>query len=422
MDLNSTRKRFLRKFKSLSLYRRKKSPSPHTPLCDLPLELVELVAFSLHPADLGALRMACKALYGKVSSVFWRASLQSIRTDLSCANLGKLETISRDAQLRHYVKHMAFAGFDECLENLGEGYKWGSHRHQSGHLVNLQEHPAVKRLTDILCQLANCKSFEIYAVLTKVRDQSDNDNFRPTDSITTLLDVVARAHLPVTALVVNFMDISNYAPDPQRLQVSDKEQFIAIGQHLEELKLVYELDDDIVRDWTFNILLHTPNLRMLHLKGLGLSGGTELIHRLASAGPPWLQLQELHLKCIPASIEDLMVLLQRCRHSLQVLKIDIMRMYANVGDVKQMLRTLSDSFPAFVSDSFDSFTLGVIRRDYFINSPVVAENPFVDELQGTNLSSQPIIHGVKGFSCGLLRSKDGRGFGYPREDSGWRSC
>ena len=117
-----------------------------------------------------------------------------------------------------------------------------------------------------------------------------------------------------------------------------------------------------------------------------------------------------------------MVLLQRCRHSLQVLKIDIMRMYANVGDVKQMLRTLSDSFPAFVSDSFDSFTLGVIRRDYFINSPVVAENPFVDELQGTNLSSQPIIHGVKGFSCGLLRSKDGRGFGYPREDSGWRSC
>ena len=138
--------------------------------------------------------------------------------------------------------------------------------------------------------------------------------------------------------------------------------------------------------------------------------------------PPWLQLQELHLKCTPASIEDLMVLLQRCRHSLQVLKIDIMRMYANVGDVKQMLRTLSDSFPAFVSDSFDSFTLGVIRRDYFINSPVVAENPFVDELQGTNLSSQPIIHGVKGFSCGLLRSKDGRGFGYPREDSGWRSC
>jgi len=196
--------------------------------------------------------------------------LQSIKTDLSCANLGELE-ISRDAQLRRYVKHMVFAGFDEYLENFGEGYEWGSHRHQSGHLVNLQEHPAVKRLSSILCQLANRKSFEIYAVLTKVRDQSDNDNLRPTDSIAILLDVVARAHLPVTALVVNFMDISNYAPDPQRLQISDKEQFIAIGLHLEGLKLIYELDDDIVRDWTFNILLHTPDLRLLHLKGLGLT-------------------------------------------------------------------------------------------------------------------------------------------------------
>ena len=346
MGLNSTSKRFLCKFKSLSLYRRKESPSPHTLLCDLPLELVKLVASSLQPADLGALRMTCKVLYGKASSVFWRASLQSIKTDLSRANLGELETISRDAQLWHYVKHMVFTGFDECLENLGEGYKWGSHRHQSGHLVNLQEHPAVKRLGGILCQLVNCKSFEIYAVITKVRDQSDNDNFRPTDSITALLDVVARTHHPVTALIVNFMDEFNYAPDPQRLRVSDKDQFIAIGQHLEELKLIYELDDGIVRDWTFNMLLHTPNLRMLHLKGLGLSGGTELIHRLASAVPPWSQLQELHLKCIPASIEDLMVLLQRCRHSLRVFKIDIMRMYANIEDIKQMLRTLSTSFPA----------------------------------------------------------------------------
>ncbi|ODM15140.1 hypothetical protein SI65_09379 [Aspergillus cristatus] len=382
MGLNSTSKHFLRKFKSLSLHRRKESPSPHTPLCDLPLELVELVASSLQPSDLGALRMTCKAIYGKASSVFWRVSLQSIKTDLSSANLRELEAISRDAQLRCYVNHMVFTGFDECLENLGEGYKWGLHRHQSGHLVNLQEHPAVKQLCSILCQLVNCRSFEIYAVITKVRDQSDNDNFRPTDSITTFLDIVARTHHPVTALIVNFMDEFNYAPDPQRLQVSDKDQFIAVGQHLEELKLIYTLEHGIVRDWTFNILLHAPNLHMLHLKNHGLSGYTELIHRLASVDGPWSQLQELELESIPVSIEDLMVLLQRCRHSLRVLKINTMRMYANVQDIKRMFQTLS-SFPALESVSFDNFTLGVVRRDYFIHFPVVTENPFVDESQGT---------------------------------------
>lgn len=172
----------------------------------------------------------------------------------------------------------------------------------------------MKRLCDILCQLVNCQSFEIFAILTKVREL-DNDNFRPTDSITTLLEIVTRAGLPVTALVVNSMGYEfGYAPDPQRLQVSDKDQFIAIGKHLEELKLLYTLEHDIVCDWTFNMLLHAPNLRMLHLKNQSLSGGTALIHHLASVDLPW-SLQELQLQCVPAMIEDLMVLLQRCRNN-----------------------------------------------------------------------------------------------------------
>lgn len=174
------------------------------------------------------------------------------------------------------------------------------------------------------------------------------------------------------------MDEFNYAPDPQRLQVSDKDQFIAVGQHLEELKLIYTLEHGIVRDWTSNILLHAPNLHMLHLKNHGLSGCTEIIHRLASVDGPRSQLQEIELESIPVSIEDLMVLLQRCRHSLRVLKINI---YANVQDIKRMFQTLS-SFPALESVSFDDFTLGVVRRDYFIHFPVVIGNPFVDELQG----------------------------------------
>lgn len=219
----------------------------------------------------------------------------------------------------------------------------------------------------------------------------------------------------LTTLVVNFMDIFNYARDSQRLQVSDKGQFSAIGQYLEELRLIYPLGDGIVHDWTFNMLLHAPNLRMLYLKSQDLSGRTELIHHLASAGPLWSQLLELRLKSIPASIEDLMVLLQRCRHSLRGFKIRVMRMYANVKDS-------STSFPALQTVSFDSFTLAVAQRDSFIYFPVVIKDPFVDELQGTKLEfAMNNVHGwPRVLSRGLLRSEDRCCFGYTCKDSsGW---
>lgn len=101
--------------------------------------------------------------------------------------------LSRDTQLRDHMKHMGFKGFGQSFEDLGEGYQWGLYRHQSGHLVNLQEHPAVKRLCNILCQLVNCMSFEIIAFDPEARLY--NDKFRSIDSFTTLLSIVAKAGL-----------------------------------------------------------------------------------------------------------------------------------------------------------------------------------------------------------------------------------
>ena len=386
MGIKATGKRFARKFKSLSLYRERELPGSYNPnptlLCELPLEILEMVASSLQLADLGALRVICKSIHGKTSSIFWKRSLQSIKTDLSHASLGELEKISRDAQLRHYVNQMVLTGFDQWFEILGGGYQWGSYRHQSGHLVNLQEHPAVKRLLSILCQLVNCKSFEIFACRTEV--EFNNDNFRPTDSITTLLDIIAKAKLPVTAFTVNFMGNEfGYAPDPQRLQTSDKGQFVAIGQHLEDLTLRYTLEHDIVRDWTINMILHAPKLRVLDIRNQAMKGGTELIHCLASANISWSQLREFKIESIPASLEDLMIILKTCQHSLRVLRINMMRVDADLKDVKRMLQTLSTSFPALESVSFGGLMLGVQTRTDFIHFLMVSDNPCVDESQGT---------------------------------------
>lgn len=145
MVLNRS-KSLIHKLKSLSLYRRRRSPGllAPAPLCALPPELVEVVTSLLQPTDLCALRMTCKLLYQKTYSVFWKTSLQSVKSDLSLASLQKLKTISRDTQLQRYVNHMAFRGFDESNDTLGGGFQWNHHRHLSGHLINLQEHSAVQ--------------------------------------------------------------------------------------------------------------------------------------------------------------------------------------------------------------------------------------------------------------------------------------
>ena len=59
MGIKATGKHFARKFKSLGLYREREPPGSYnpnpTPLCDLPLEILEMVASSLQLAGWGTL-------------------------------------------------------------------------------------------------------------------------------------------------------------------------------------------------------------------------------------------------------------------------------------------------------------------------------------------------------------------------------
>lgn len=59
-----------------------------------------------------------------------------------------------------------------------------------------------------------------------------------------------------------------------------------------------------------------------------------------------------------------------------------MQIDANVEEMKHILWTLS-TFPKLESVSFGNFRLGAAWRYCFIHFPVVNENPFVNELQGT---------------------------------------
>lgn len=161
-------------------------------------------------ADLDpAFRLTCKTLHEKTYFIFWRTSLHSVETDISLDSLGKLQTISTNPQLRHYVYHLTIKGFDKTETILGEEFQWG--RDASGHLVNLHDHTAVKQLCNIFCQLVNCTSIEIYSPITEIVLHLLKA-FKLTDAIPTMLEVVTQTSHPITSLTLNFTGWGSSGP------------------------------------------------------------------------------------------------------------------------------------------------------------------------------------------------------------------
>lgn len=239
---------------------------PSTPglFCTLPQELVEKITFLSEPADIRALRQTCRTLHWRTDSLFWRTSLQTVYTDLSRASLQRLEMIAQHPQ-QHYVRCLTLKE-----HQLGEGFQWT--RHGDGHL--LPEQPATKQLCNIIHQLDNCKSFEIYAVSeSDDPDLSDDvrgtDDVRDTDAAPVILDAIAASCFLVTSFTANFRigDQLNH-PDPRRLGKApvDRAGFIAAWSHLKELTLSLDLECYSNEEWALDLILHAPNLEKLNLE------------------------------------------------------------------------------------------------------------------------------------------------------------
>lgn len=383
-------------YKSL-LYKFKTKLDRHrkpVPICSLPLELIELIASWLPPLDLGALRRTCKQLHVQTSTVYWKTTLQEITTDVSRASLDELEKIANNSYLRRYVRRMVFRGFDFDGEDMGKGYDWISHRH-NGHLM--QGHPAVQTLSSILGRLPNCNSLNITALISQNGGQPDLEHFRPTDCMTALLEVIPKARLRVTTFTIEY--IQSFGPDPQRVHIPSEDQFEAVGQALEELNLIYAHNQGIVRHWTYNLLRHACRLKRLYVKNLLGMVYPDFLHRLAlvdGPGPlPWSGLEEIRLKYVTAPLTDLLVLLERCRHSLRVLRTRKMGLRASLDDIREMLWTLG-GFPQLETVCFDDPRLGTEMMAPYIRFAV--ENPVVDEVLDTRIEyrvDRP--HGSKAY-------------------------
>lgn len=394
MTFKSSRKG-LSRFLSLShIFRRKSSSTPATSsttssgLLALVPELIEEVVSFLDLDDLCVLRVTCTVLYNKTWSIFWRTSLRKIETDLSHYSLQRLETLSKNPQLRGYVHHLTFRGSDEMGYCFGDGFEWD--RHESGHLIDLQKQPAVKLLRPILSRLVNCKSFECWSLDTP--EYLDLGRItRATDAVQVILDIVAEARLPIASFTVNFQVNHNTAHgylDPRRLNpvYFQKDGFGARWAQLENLTLDFMLSFDVVLTWTLDLILAAPNLKKLYIN-LDMHDNTPVfMQRLALTDRlVWHQLQELRLHNIRiSSMTHLMALLHKCQLTLRVLHIRSLRTDTNVANMRAFFQTMSTSFPSLEEIDFGSWWSGSGRglRDVnIVHYPGIPDNSTLDDAE-----------------------------------------
>ncbi|BCS19656.1 uncharacterized protein APUU_20088S [Aspergillus puulaauensis] len=382
-------------FKSLVIRRRKPA---QTLLQGLLPEMVEVVALFLEPADMCALRMTCRSLYNKTYIVFWRTSLRNIQTDLSHASPKKLEVLSNDPQLRRYVHHLTFKGFDEDSYILGEGLEWN--RHPSGHLINLQDQPAVKLLRPILCRLVNCKSFECWSYSTP--DHPDLEPIaRTTDAVQVFLDIVSETRLPVASFSVNFRPYgstgNNYL-DPRRLHPGyfTKAGFVDVWAQLEKLILDFNSDFEIILNWATDLIRLAPNVKKLDMRLDEPDNAFILIQRLATDSFVWPRLQELRLDYISSKIACLTAVLHKCQQTLRVLCIGDLIIDASVADLRLLFQILSRQFPYLGKVNFGAWwSRGTgMPSALVVHYPGFLDNLNMDETEKARV--RVVYRGMKG--------------------------
>ena len=284
----------------------------------LPVELVEVIAYGLEPAELLSLRLACRELNRKTFRCFGHAYFQTLRTNLSRESLQRLTEVSQHEHLRRCVKVLLI----ESSNNTGLGFLWN--RHPSGHLV--APLPAVKTLREILGdKFVNCRSFRFHTFqFHSDYDAIDLDQsayLTTTDTIAIILTIIAETGLPVESFHVDLNAFGGSPVDIKRLDILPYQtpEFRAGWACLRELILGYTLSHEAV-DWTVELILRASCLQKLEL-GHHFDDTIGLIfHRLLSA-ETLPRLEELSILKGRFTEELLSNLVLRFRDSLRILSL-----------------------------------------------------------------------------------------------------
>lgn len=339
----------------------------------LAIEVIETIASTLDQTSLGSVRLVCKDLNRKTLHYFGRTYFTRFKTDLSHNSLLKLESISRNEQLKNLVQSLSIKG----NEDLGRGFHW--HRAKESNLsshIDTRISLGVQMLRNALTEMVNCRSFRIQS-LGGMEEYYGSEYLLPSDAIGIILSIVAEDGTPLKSFHIDFG--SRGSVDAKRLQMQLYQQptFIAAWKNLEELHFEHYLTSETL-DWARDLVLHTLSLKKLSLR-FNFDHSTLFVDSLLSSPARFQGLHELKLGSIYISADMLSTLLLSCRDSLRRLSFWHVRIQS--GAWVQILTAL-------ITFRF--------LEDIVVDWPKECRNEETIHLQFPKLDINPVVPGCEG--------------------------
>ncbi|KAI9841924.1 MAG: hypothetical protein M1837_000310 [Sclerophora amabilis] len=349
----------------------------------LAVEIIELIAEASDPADLISLRLVCKGLYRKTLHCFGQKFFTTVRTDLSCSSLQKLQNIAEEEPLRHHVQTLLIkrspTQSGRWFHDPEQDLRW--RRHPSGYLeIQDSEFRLLRRV--LVEGLVNCRSFNVHGH-DDVDGLYESNRLTPSDAVGIILAIVADTSLPVKSFSVDFSPNSTGRLDAKRLQLPlyQQPEFRSGWSHIQELLLEYSIDSNDL-DWALDLVLHAPKLERLSLNFYDHS--SQFINRLTKEGQ-LPALQSLRLTSAYVTVESISKLLMSCRDSLRELSLKFVRL-EHGGAWATVLRELRSNFSLL-----ESFSLLWLRGEdksggiLHLMFPTLSDNPIVSGSEDASL-------------------------------------
>ena len=311
---------------------------------NLPVEIIEAITDQLNPTDLFSLRLSCKEISQKTLHRFGQAHFTMLITDLTPDNLQRLLSISKNGQLRHFVRTLVIKA---VKTTLGQGFSW--HRLEDGNrsaCVDSWLSPGVQLLRNILQGLTKCNSFHIQN-LGPMEVYYDTEYLFPSDAVGIILSVVAETGLPVKSFFVDFRSWGSCDIDAKRVQMSlcQRPTFRNAWRTVEELRLEHSLTPAIL-DWVKDLVLDTGSLKKLSLH-FNFDHTTSFIGNLSAFPHVFQGLQEFKLGCAHVTVNMLSSILIHSHSNLLVLSF--WHVYLQQGTWVALLEQLRGSLPLLES-------------------------------------------------------------------------
>lgn len=300
-----------------------KLPEPPVGILNLPPELLDLVLSFSTSSDWTSLRLTCKHIYTHTLDTFARRFLHTLKTNISEADLPRLECLAENASLAPYVRSLQ-------IEHRPAEYdkpKYAKYiRHPEGSIEFEVEKPYAARLGDILRSFTNCSSFHFDGLI-----QNEKEPPSAEGDMTLLLNIMDIIERPVTEVTFQCLfrgrDYNiRYRSCLEALLLAPLRNRLSgtVWEHVQHTSIGFASVNDPAQRHIF--IDHAMNPRSLTLDAqLSVVGQTLMNHMLSAT--PQLPLERLRI-CrsqlmadYPVYPYELRIFLSRYSQTLEELEI-----------------------------------------------------------------------------------------------------